>query len=363
MIRFEIGVADLAASRFAMSALDETVMAIRLLAEPGKSAVNAPWVRWAQAELAGRPQPLTRVWPLIINGLPYYPEFLIPAPAVRCPEFAAELDRLRATPAEAVLGSLERVFGGVAWPPAAVELARRPARALAEIAAELAGFHDRLIAPHWKRIRAVLDADIAYRGRLLADGGARALLRDLHPDLRWDAGVLTISEPDKELHEVVLGPDGVVIVPSVFGWPDVSVRKQTSTQTTLHYPARGAATVWYAGGPDPGTAAVAELLGTVRARLLSALRSPATTTALARALGVTPGAVSQHLGVLHRAGLADRARVGRSVLYQATDLGLALLDPRRRTGECGADHSGYSLPSDLGLPNLTRVAAHRPFGD
>lgn len=332
MIRFEIGVADLAASRFAFSPLDETVMAIRLLAQPGKSAVNAPWVRWAQAQLADRPQPLSRVWPLVINGLPYYPEFLIPAPAVRCPAFGTELDRLRATPAEAVRASLGRVFGGVAWPASAVELAARPQAALAAIAAELAGFHDRLIAPHWPRMRAVLDADVAYRGRLLADGGARALLHDLHSDLRWDEGVLTISEPDPHFHEVVLEPGGVVFMPSVFGWPDVSVRKQSSTRTTLHYPARGAATVWYADGGaarDPGAAATAELLGTVRARLLSALRSPATTTALARALGVTPGAVSQHLAVLHRAGLADRTRAGRTVLYQATDLGLALLDPAR----------------------------------
>jgi DNA-binding transcriptional ArsR family regulator len=338
VIRFEIGVADLAASRFAFSPLDETVMAIRLLAKPGKSAVNAPWVRWAHAELARRPQPLGRVWPLLINGLPYYPEFLIPAPAVRCPAFDTELDRLRATSAEAVRASLGRVFGGVTWPASAVELAARPAPSLAEIAAELAGFHDRLIAPYWERMRAVLDADVAYRGGLLADGGARALLHDLHSDLHWDEGVLTITEPDPRFYDVVLGPDGVVIMPSVFGWPDVSVRKQTSTQTTLHYPARGAATVWYADGgpagtegtaPDPGAAATAELLGTVRARLLSALRSPATTTALARGFGVTPGAVSQHLSVLHRAGLADRTRSGRTVLYQATDLGLALLGPPR----------------------------------
>ena len=157
--------------------------------------------------------------------------------------------------------SLGRVFGDVTWPASAVELAARPAPSLAEIAAELAGFHDRLVAPHWQRMRAVLDADVAYRGGLLADGGARALLHDLHSDLHWDEGVLTISEPDPRFHEVVLGPDGVVIMPSVFG--------------------------------------------------------------------VTPGAVSQHLSVLHRAGLADRTRTGRTVLYQATDLGLALLDPPR----------------------------------
>ena len=339
MIRLQIGVADLAASRFAFSPLDETVMAIRLLAEPGKSAVNAPWVRRAQAELAVRPQPLPRFWPLVVNGLPYYPEFLIPAPDIRCPPFAAELDRLRATPAEAVRGSLERVFGGTSWPASAVELAKRPGPGLAEIAAELAGFHDRLIAPYWKRLRAVLDADVAYRGGQLADGGARALLRGLHPDIRWDEGVLTIAEPEQRVDDVMLGPDGVVFMPSVFCWPDASARKQTSTQTTVHYPARGAATVWYAdfgSGPDPAAAATAQLLGAARARLLSALRSPATTTALARALGVTPGAVSQHLAVLHRAGLADRTRAGRAVLYQATDLGLALLDPPGAPGSPGS---------------------------
>ena len=62
-----------------------------------------------------------------------------------------------------------------------------------------------------------------------------------------------------------------------------------------------------------------------RARLLGALRSPATTSALARRFGVTPSAVSQHLTVLHRSGLIDRQRRGRTVLYQTSPLGLALL--------------------------------------
>jgi DNA-binding transcriptional ArsR family regulator len=72
-------------------------------------------------------------------------------------------------------------------------------------------------------------------------------------------------------------------------------------------------------------AVVEALLGTPRARLLGALRSPATTSALARRLGVTPSAVSQHPTVLHRGELVDRQRSGRTVLYQASALGLALL--------------------------------------
>jgi DNA-binding MarR family transcriptional regulator len=49
------------------------------------------------------------------------------------------------------------------------------------------------------------------------------------------------------------------------------------------------------------------------------------TDALARQLRVTPSAVSQHLAALHRGGLIERQRSGRSVLYATTDLGLALL--------------------------------------
>ncbi|MEU9835890.1 metalloregulator ArsR/SmtB family transcription factor [Streptosporangium sp. NPDC048047] len=62
----------------------------------------------------------------------------------------------------------------------------------------------------------------------------------------------------------------------------------------------------------------------MRAELLEALRSPATTTDLARALGITPSAVSQHLRVLRESGLVARERSGRSVLYMTTTLGDSL---------------------------------------
>jgi len=80
------------------------------------------------------------------------------------------------------------------------------------------------------------------------------------------------------------------------------------------------------GGVAAAPDAIEELLGPARARLLGALRSPSTTSALALRFGVTPSAVSQHLAVLHRSGLVDRERSGRRVLYQASELGLALLD-------------------------------------
>jgi DNA-binding transcriptional ArsR family regulator len=328
LVVLELDVADLAATRFAISPLSETTRAMLLLGRSNPAAVNRPWVRWARAQLDRRPLRLPRAWPLIVNGLPSYPEFLVPAPAVRAPELDDELARVRATPAEAVRASLRRVFGDHPWPDSATELFERPRESLAEIAAELAECHERLVRPHWERIRPVLEADIAYRAGLLADGGARSLFSDLHPDLRWSQGTLTINDTDERspVSRVMLGPDGVVLMPSVFNWPMVSYSKATSSQTALLYPARGTATVWEGDAYGVGSGAVEELLGPARARLLGALRSPATTSALALRFGVTPSAVSQHLGVLHRSGLVDRERSGRRVLYQASELGLALLD-------------------------------------
>jgi DNA-binding transcriptional ArsR family regulator len=329
LLVLELDVADLAATRFAISPLSETVRAVLLLGGRDTPAVNAPWLRWARGELGRRPLRLPRLWPLIVNGLPTHPEFLVPAPEARMPGFESELARLRATPATAVRTSLRRVWEGLPWPESARELDARPRESLAEIAAELGECHDRLIAPHWERIRPVLEADIAYRAGLLADGGARSLFSDLHPDLRWSGGTLTLADTDQgpPVFKIMLGPDGVVLVPSVFNWPQVSLSRATSTQTIMLYPARGAATVWESDALAGGREEAAEaLLGAPRVRLLAALRSPATTTALARRLGVTPSAVSQHLAVLHRGGLVDKRRSGRAVLYQTTPLGLALLE-------------------------------------
>jgi DNA-binding transcriptional ArsR family regulator len=327
LVVLELDVADLAATRFAISPLSETTRAMLLLARPDPAAVNMPWVRWARAKLGRRSLRLPRAWPLIVNGLNCYPEFLNPAPAVREPELGDELARVRSTPAEAVRASLVRVFGDRPWPDSATELLQRPTESLAEIAAELAECHERLVMPHWERIRPVLDADIVYRAGLLADGGARSLFSDLHPDLRWSQGTLTINETDEDpsVSRIMLGPDGVVLMPSVFNWPLVSYSAATSSQTALLYPARGTATVWE-DSVTAASGAVEELLGPARARLLGALRSPATTSALALRFGVTPSAISQHLAVLNRSGLVERQRSGRRVLYQASELGLALLD-------------------------------------
>jgi predicted ArsR family transcriptional regulator len=59
--------------------------------------------------------------------------------------------------------------------------------------------------------------------------------------------------------------------------------------------------------------ALANLLGRTRACTLGHLTQPTSTTELAQRLEVPPGTASQHLGVLHRAGLVTSARHGHLV--------------------------------------------------
>lgn len=323
-LTIDLGVSELAATRFAISPLSETVAALQLLAGHDHQELHLRWRRWATDELAREPLGLPHTWPLIVGDRPSWPSFLVPAPLDTGGSIDDDLAALRRTSASYVRASLRRVFGEQ-LPGVAAGLAARPAGGLRTIAAELRAAHDRLVAPHWSRIRAVLDADVAHRARQLTVGGAERLFSDLHPDLSWQDGRLALAGP--RARTATLGPGGLVLIPVVLGSPFVLIKGNTPTQTTIRYPARGIGALWTAGTQPPANSTV-RLLGRARADLLEALRSPATTTDLARAFGVTPSAVSQHLGVLHASGLVARERSGRQVLYLTTPLGTALMgDP------------------------------------
>ncbi|MCH6171195.1 ArsR/SmtB family transcription factor [Pseudonocardia alaniniphila] len=323
-LTISLGVAELAGTRFAVSPLSETVSGLQLLGGRGRQESNLRWVRWATDELARQSFVLPRTWPLIVNDRPSWPQFLVPAPAGAGTTIEQDLVAMQQTTARQVRTSLARVFGDD-LPEAAAALAAHPAAGLQVIAEELREAHDRLIAPHWARIRAVLDADIAYGAKQLATGGTGRLFATLHPDLHWQDGRLTLTGVRRD-RAVNLGPGGLVLLPVALGTAQVLIKGNTTTQTTVRYPARGVGALWTAGTrAAPGS--VIRLLGRPRAQLLEALRSPATGIDLARALGITPSAVSQHLRVLRESGLVAGERHGRAVLYLTTERGLGLLDP------------------------------------
>lgn len=329
-LALDLSVSDLASTRFAVSPLSETISGLQLLGNRGRQEINLRWIRWASDELAVRPVDLTHTWSLIVNDRPSWPQFLVPAPVGPGTTIDDDLAALRRTSGRQVRASLRRVFGDD-LPESAANLAAHPAAGLHAIATELREAHTRLIEPHWPRIRAVLDADITYRAKQLAAGGAKRLFTDLHPDLHWHDGRLTLDRWRNDGMTQGTAAGGLVLLPVVLGPPNVLIKQHTTTQTTVRYPARGVGAVWTAGTRPVGDSA-SRLLGRPRAQLLEALRSPATTTDLARALNVSPSAVSQHLRILRGSGLIAGERSGRSVLYLTTERGLALLCPDPRTG-------------------------------
>lgn len=95
-----------------------------------------------------------------------------------------------------------------------------PARAVQELADLLERAWEVMVEPHWPRLRALLEADIAYHSRRLAEVGFERLLGEISPRLRWTDSTLTVAGTSGN-HSRVLGGQGLVLMPSVFVWPDV----------------------------------------------------------------------------------------------------------------------------------------------
>jgi DNA-binding transcriptional ArsR family regulator len=330
MIVLEFEVADLAATRFAISPLYELVESLRLLRAPERAAAHVPWMR--RALPVARSLPLETVFALTPRRPPvpayYMPDFLVPPPVSPVADFWEELERLRATPAAQVRADVMRMLGSSDPPSVIVELLEDPVRGLGQLADSLAGYWSAVIGPEWPRIRALLQADLAYRAQRLTTGGHAALFGDLNRAVRLSGGRLEVDLITDT--RVGLRGEGLLLVPSAFQWERPAVIYDPPWQPTLLYPARGVALLWEAESLQPG-AALAGVLGRTRARVLAMLDAPRTTTELGRRLGVRASGVSAHLSALRGAGLVSSARQGRSVLYARTELGerLTKLDEPR----------------------------------
>jgi DNA-binding transcriptional ArsR family regulator len=321
MIEMRLRVADLAETSFAVSPLQEAVFSLWVWRAPGRQAFHLPWRR---ASAAAWRECDVEVLDALVSPRRWVPDFLTPRAETPLTEFATELAIVRATPAQRVADGLLATYDGAPLPAV---LRGRPDAVLSRIVAALSGYWQACLEPWWPRIRAVLEADIVYRSRQLALGGARALFADLDSRVRWADGVLYVDLLHDRHHVIDIDGRGLPLVPSLFCRGAITyISADEPPQIT--YPARGRANVWQTSDVA-NDVALADLLGAPRARLLILLDRPASTTELAHRLVVSPSAVSQHLRVLRAAGLLSKARSGRSVLYLRSPLGDQLVGRRR----------------------------------
>ncbi|MFE6054436.1 ArsR family transcriptional regulator [Kitasatospora sp. NPDC056446] len=316
---------DLARMRFAVSPMWEVGPSLRLLRSGLAHPVHQPWTEQVRPRLAA----LGPAYALLAELVPpsgYVPDFLNPAPSGPAPGLAEELAAIRATPAERVHRDLDRLRDGRGrLGPRLRALDGDPAGGLARLTEAVEAYWDLALAPYWARIRAVLDADVLHRARQAAEHGAARVLNDLHSGLRWTDDTLRLRHRTRPLPDRTAGA-GLLLVPSAFTGPALYSRLAPPDPLQLAYPARGIGTLW-ASAPPAGTEALAAVLGRSRARLLTELAAPASTTELAHRTGLSPSAVSQYLTALRDARLVSAHRAGRSVLYARTASAEALLAP------------------------------------
>ncbi|WP_416971529.1 transcriptional regulator [Streptomyces sp. 4F14] len=315
---WQVNADTLARSRFVVSPLAETFAALKLLhagvgRHPGESRWLAAHLPVYRARLAA--DPVTGLLVKAGLGREWIADFLTPAPRGG-EDFATEVLRVRGAGVAESHAHLRMSLAGEL--PEALVRDDLPGRA----AGLLEWVWEETVQPSWERRRRVLEADIAVRLGQVSRGGWAAVLDSLRPGTRW-LGESTFQVNRHEYPPREISGAELVLVPVTpqTGW----VSWEESSRYAVVYPCAG---VLAQEREVERAGALEALLGTGRARVLVLLEYPLSTTQLVAVTGQGLGSVGRHLRVLWDAGLVERRRVGRSVLYVRTGLGDALTRKR-----------------------------------
>ncbi|WP_405841006.1 ArsR/SmtB family transcription factor [Streptomyces sp. NBC_01518] len=309
---WQLNADTLARSRFVLSSFAETFAALRLLhagagAHPGEQV----WLRDHLPDYQGllAADPVTGALVRAALGRAWIADFFCPTQTDR-ESFAETVARVRETRPETARDNLRVSLAGPL--PAALERDDLPERA----ARLLEYVWEETVRPYWARRRRVLEADVVARTAQVSQGGWAAVLDTLSPGrTRWlGESRLQINlheNPPREISgaELLLMP-----VTPKGGW----VSWEAPDRYAIVYPCAG---VLADHGGRPAPASLGALLGPSRAAVLTLLGSPMSTSQLTAVTGQALGSVGRHLRVLLDAGLVERRRAGRSVLYSRTAAG------------------------------------------
>jgi DNA-binding transcriptional ArsR family regulator len=331
MPALELGLSDLTQVRFAVSPMSQLLGALLVLGRRHQPAGMGRWRDrvWddyqslcTDRDMCAAGEMLAALVQLL-DTTAYMPDFLTVPPASMETAFAAELDAVRQTTAEQARADLElcartRRDGAAGTLAGTFSGPGLPAR----VADALQAAWQVLVLPDWPGLRALLQRDIVHRSGMLATAGLGPTLEGLGSDV-----VMRPTHDGQMLLEIRggsphrLAGTGLRLVPNAFGGGWLCLDPPGAFALT--YPARGSAALWRTAAAT--TSSLDPLIGRSRAEVLRALAEPASTSQLSARLHLSLGTVGDHLAVLRDAGLAARARSGRSVLYRRTSLGDALI--------------------------------------
>ncbi|MGY0021005.1 ArsR/SmtB family transcription factor [Streptomyces sp. YJ-C3] len=316
---WQIGTDTLARSRFVLSPFAETFASLRLLhtetgAHPGEDA-------WLRAHLPGyrarlEADPVVAHLVRVAIGTSWIADFFCPTSCVG-EAFEETVARVRETGAEEARANLRVCLKDSL--PAALERNDLPERATAL----LTYVWEETVRPDWDRRRRVLEADMVARTARVNQGGWAAVLDSLQPGMtRWlGESRFQVNLNTYPPREIAAGAELLFMpVTPRTGWVSWEGRERYA----VVYPCLGVLSEDHDRRPVP--AGLGALIGTARARLLALVGTPMSTTQLVAVTGQGLGSVGRHLRVLLDAGLVQRRRAGRSVLYVRTAAGEVLMD-------------------------------------
>lgn len=316
---WQIDIDALARSRFVLSPFAETFACLRLLhvgtgAHPGEQDWLRTHLPGYRAHLAADPvaEPLVRA----ALGRSWIADFFCPTSCVG-EDFEQTVARVRATGADQARDNLRVSLRGPL--PAVLERDDLPERATAL----LTYVWEHTVRPYWERRRRILEADMVARIARVNQGGWAAVLDSLKPGLtRW------LGESRFQVNHNAYPPREIAAEAELLFMPVTPKTSWVSWEGreryAVIYPCLGVLADDHERRPAP--AGLRTLIGTARAGLLALLATPMSTTQLVAVTGQGLGSVGRHLRVLLDAGLVERRRAGRSVLYVRTAAGEVLME-------------------------------------
>jgi len=283
-------------------------------------------LRWWHARARAAVRPVMRPFLDLTASDKGVPDFLTPPGAGT--DFATELDKVVATPADRVRSDLAPFVESGLLPDRVTPVAHGDPGAMRRLGAAMAAFHAVAVAPYWREIVDAVHADRAARGNTMVERGIEQVLRTVSPVLHWQSG----SQPSRPGYECTLmwdcaaridadvfAPDrGVILVP-VYLASVPSILDPVDAPMQLQYP------VSIERPEPPVTQPLSKLLGRTRANVLRAVEAGRSTSEVAHHLGISLASASQHTNVLRSAGLIVTHRNGPAVRHSVTPLGARLL--------------------------------------
>lgn len=303
------------------SPIMELVLSFRLLLQGKDHPVYHKWIVRQRQSFDLQRYPLLQS---LILPFGYVPDFLTPSsPDIKNIQHATEL--VQQTETTRFQRDIEKI---ISIDPSRAKTFRsliaKPQVAKSRIRDELNNYWNNHLLAYWSQISAVINSEIHRRSYQAASHGWEKVFATLNMGVKYRQNNLCVAK--KHQFTASLSGSGITLVPLFFSDIEPLVLCDVPGAYTIFFPATHN-DVFACNKMTRSFTGLQLLFGPIRTCILKLLwEYPLTTTLLSSKMRVSPGAISQHLSILHNAGLVAMHKDGRYVYYFLTENGIAAVN-------------------------------------